>query len=375
MNILDILLMLTPPVLSLGILFRWAFRRLPEEGFQVLAALPQEKTGPLTWVGLNLTYYGLFQSMAAMAAVTAFLALMGSVGVSAQWSLCVAVALFGLFLPASSLLARTVEGRSDTLTVGGASFVGVIASPLVVTAMDWVSASPGRSGISLMPALAALATAYALGEGIGRLACISFGCCYGKPIAECGPLLKRLFGKHSFVFLGNTKKIAYDGGLEGAEVIPIQAITALVLVSTAFIGALLFLSGRFSESFLVSCVGAQSWRVVSEFLRADYRGGGRLSMYQLMALLTIVFAVGLVAVCSDVAKFTPSPVKAAQALWDPWALIGVQIIGIAVFLHAGRSKVTGSVITVHCNGPGKTAPGVKAVRPTFAKQHLGGELL
>ena len=54
---------------------------------------------------------------------------------------------------------------------------------------------PGLDDGSLpvLPTLAALAVGYAFGEGIGRLACISYGCCYGKPLRTCGPRVKKIF--------------------------------------------------------------------------------------------------------------------------------------------------------------------------------------
>jgi prolipoprotein diacylglyceryltransferase len=93
--------------------------------------------------------------------------------------------------------------------------------------------------LPLMPVMAALATAYALGEGVGRLACISFGCCYGKPMDQVHPLLRRLFARHAFVFTGPTKKIAYADGLDGREIFPIQAVTATLYCAAALAGAYL----------------------------------------------------------------------------------------------------------------------------------------
>jgi hypothetical protein len=36
----------------------------------------------------------------------------------------------------------------------------------------------------IVPALAAVMIAYTFGEALGRLACISFGCCYGVSISK-----------------------------------------------------------------------------------------------------------------------------------------------------------------------------------------------
>ena len=61
----------------------------------------------------------------------------------------------------------------------------------------------------MLETMGAIFIAYAFGEGIGRLACISFGCCYGKPLSECNPLIERIFQRWNFAFQGKTKKIAY----------------------------------------------------------------------------------------------------------------------------------------------------------------------
>ena len=60
----------------------------------------------------------------------------------------------------------------NTFTVGGASFVGIILAPLIV----WMFNVTLDKSIPIVPFLAAVSIAYALGEGVGRLACISFGC-------------------------------------------------------------------------------------------------------------------------------------------------------------------------------------------------------
>jgi hypothetical protein len=95
----------------------------------------------------------------------------------------------------------------------------------------------------MTPALAAIMIAYAFGEGLGRLACISFGCCYGVALQEAHPLLRRVFDRWHFVFFGDTKKISYASGLAGKQVVPIQAITLLL-----YIGIGLAANGFFSKA-------------------------------------------------------------------------------------------------------------------------------
>ncbi len=44
---------------------------------------------------------------------------------------------------------------------------------------------------------------------------------------------------------------------------------------------LIFLKGSIMAAFVVSSLTALLWRVYSEILRADYRGKGRASVYQI----------------------------------------------------------------------------------------------
>ena len=127
------------------------------------------------------------------------------------------------------------------MTVGGASFVGIIAAPWIVWLLNETLGQVLHYRVDLICALAALSISYALGEGLGRLACISFGCCYGKPLSESHPLLRRVLDERSFIFRGKTKKIAYAGHMDGVKVVPIQAITAIL-----YVGAGLLVHGALS---------------------------------------------------------------------------------------------------------------------------------
>ena len=121
----------------------------------------------------------------------------------------------------------------------------------------------------------------------------SFACCYGKPCSECSGLARKLVGARAFVFSGKTKKIAYESGFDGVPVVPVQAMTAVVNTSVGLVGMLLFLNSYYSAALILSLVVSQLWRLWSETLRADYRGEGRISAYQIMALLSILFVMGL----------------------------------------------------------------------------------
>ena len=251
----------------------WGFRVLPQERWQIAAAIPIAKNDVGQWNGLNLTYYGVFHAGAYVAGVAMMLVLLGAVGVSLFGMVTMAILLLACCVPASKLVARLVERKPATFTVGGAVFVGLLVGPWLLW---WTNRTLGPLlGVEIPVAtgLAAAAIGYALGEGVGRLACVSFGCCYGKPVSRISPRLRRLFERYSFVFTGQTKKVAYEGGLEGEKVVPVQAITAVLFVATALLAAAVFLRGHHRAALGLSVVVTQAWRVVSETLRADNRGG------------------------------------------------------------------------------------------------------
>jgi len=335
-------------VLALGCLLYlgWGFRVLPKERWQILASVPLRMEPGGQWQGLNLTWYGLLSANAYWMAAALFWVLLRARGTQEMVILLFAALLLALCVPASSWMARLVEGKTATLTVGGAVFVGLLASPLALVLTQKILGVH----IELLPLMAALGAAYALGEGLGRLACVSFGCCYGKPLEAAGPLTKKLFGRFHFAFAGATKKAAYAGNLEGRPLVPIQAITALIYLGVALAGSFLFLRQHYGAGFLLCVLGTQLWRVCSETLRCDWRGGGRLSAYQWMGLICIPFAL-LVSLVSPVPM--EAPVRIAEGLgdlWQPAPLVALHCLWLGIFLFTGRSLVTGSTMQFHVHG-------------------------
>ena len=257
------------------------------------------------------------------------------------------MALLAVALPASSILAKIVEKKKNTLTVGGAVFTAMLAAPAVV----WVSVflfdgpDPGP-----MTYLAALTVSYALGEALGRLACISFGCCYGKPLSQLPPPVARLFSRLCFVFTGATKKISYAHQLDAQPIFPVQAVTSVIYTLSGLLGVYLFLTGHYGAAFLESLATTQLWRGASEFLRADYRGRGKISAYQYMALFCTFFGVVLFFLLK-----TPGPValpdmgSGFSMIWHPETILALQLSWAGIFIYTGRSKVTGATLSFHVN--------------------------
>jgi hypothetical protein len=329
--------------LILAVLFAWAFRHLPQERFQVLAAVPMRGIGEGRYKGANLTWYGFFSATGYALGAAVFFFLVGAVGAQRSLAVVFGLVVVVLGMVAARGVARLVEGKRYGLTVGGASFVVLLAAPVAVSVVAWVAGGPER--LPAVPALAALAIGYAFGEGVGRLACISFGCCYGRPVSELGSFARRLFARLHFTFSGPTKKIAYASGLEGVAVVPVQALTAVVLVGLGLAGTLLYLSERYAAAFLLAVAGSQGWRAFSEVLRADDRGGARrLSAYQAMALAAIPVGLAVLVLLPG----GPSPwaevASGLEALWHPAMILLLELLWAAAFLYTGVSRVTGSLL-------------------------------
>ena len=323
----------------------WGIRMLPGERWQFLASVPVRKSSGGAWEGVNLTWYGLLSANAYAVAIGVLVVMMGVVGVSFAGTAVFVAAMLGLCVPASRLVAMAVEKKAHTFTVGGAVFVGVVAAPWVVLALN------RTLGLMIPPgaALAALAVAYAFGEGLGRLACLSFGCCYGKRMTALPPLLRRLFAGISLSFYGSTKKIAYAGKMEGEPVAPVQAMTAIIYVCSGLAGLVLFLQSCFAAAFLMTLVITQGWRFLSETLRDDYRGGGKISAYQLMGAIAIIYGCAAFRLLTNGTFPIPDLFAGIAVFNRPLVIIFIQLIWLSIFIYTGRSTVTGASLAFHVN--------------------------
>ena len=326
------------------IFFRSAFHLLPQEQWQILAVLPHQKVSQGQWNGVNLTYYGLFVAAAVTLAVGHCMILLGSIGIPMTKALLFATILLGVCIPASKVLAKWVEKKSFTFTIGGASFIGILLAPIILLSLN--SWRPQES-LPILPTLSALVISFALGEGIGRLGCISFGCCYGKPLSACSPFLQKLFHHFHFRFSGETKKVAYEGKLELTPVLPIQGITATIYIMAFLMGLLCFLNGWFGIALMTTGLTTQIWRVLSEYWRADYRGNRAFSAYQLMALLGCAYLLFVSWLSSSSISITPNILNGLGKMWSPEILVFLQVLWISIFLLMGRSKVTGSMMSIY----------------------------
>jgi hypothetical protein len=325
----------------------WACKTLPAESWQILAAIPIAKDAAGQWRGMNLTYYGLLTANAAVAATALLFVLMTGLGVPVYGTIAIVAAELALCVPAAKLVARLVEKKACTFTIAGACFVGLVTAPWAITLVNWTAGERLGLPIPVTATMAAILTAYAFGEGLGRLACISFGCCYGKPLSQLPLALQRVFERWHFVFFGKMKKIAYASGLEGERVLPIQAITSGLYLCTGLVATLLFLRGRYVTVLLLTVVVTQGWRVMSEILRADYRGEGKMSVYQVMGLLSIPYTIWLPNLFPSMPFLTPNITVGLQAIWSPGVVLFLQGLWAILFVVFGKSMVTGAAISFH----------------------------
>ena len=333
--------------LLLGSLATWAFKRLPDERWQFLASVPIMKDAGGRWHGINFTYYGLLTANALVFGVGLLIVLLGSLHVPTTVTLALILAVLLLCLPAARWVARLVEGKSCTFTIAGAFFVGIFVTPAVLHVFNLGLPGMGLRPVPLVPALAAVVIAYTFGEGLGRLACISFGCCYGVSISKAHPLLQKVIGHRSFVFSGKMKKISYASGMEGMQVIPIQAMTFFVYTLAGLAATFIFLKGSFGVAFIIAITLTQGWRSLSETLRADYRGESRISAYQIMGVSGIFLALVLIYLLPVELAITPDLSLGMEAAWHPAVVLFLQGLWGIVFVLFGKSMVTGAEISFH----------------------------
>jgi hypothetical protein len=312
----------------------------------MIAAVPLTKGSNGAWQGLNLTFYGFFSATASTFGVALMIVLLASLGTPLPSAAAVIAIMMLISVPASKVLAWMIEGRRNTFTIAGAAFLAsLILPPGLFLAQRLLAAWRGVK-VHAMPMLAAAAIVYALSEAIGRMACLSFGCCYGKPLRLMSPRLARVFGHFALVFHGETKKVSYASGLAEEPLIPVQTITSAVFTTAGLIGLGLFFAGHWRLAGLVPALATWGWRALSEYLRADHRGDSRISVYQVMALVAMSYLALMFTVLPSDGP-APNLAVGLAAVTSAGTIVALQILWVVLFLFYGRSRVTSSVVSFH----------------------------
>jgi Prolipoprotein diacylglyceryl transferase len=332
-------------VLISGLLY-WGFRTLPAERWQMIAAVPTFKNDEGAWQGMNLTFYGFFSATGITFGIALALLLIASLHMALTVGFILVILIVALCLPASRLVAAIVERKRNTFTIAGAAFVAALIVPPAVFLSGKVLGAWTHLTIFVLPLLAASAIAYAMAEAIGRLACMSFGCCYGMPLRRAKPWLARLFRRHNLVFHGSTKKAAYASGLDQEPLIPVQAVTSIVFALSGFAGLMLFLGQRWRLAMILPVIGTWGWRALAENLRADHRGNSRISVYQIMSVIGLTYLT-VAALILPAEGVSPDLLFGLSALTSTSVFVFLQAVWILLFLYYGRSRVTGSTVAFH----------------------------
>jgi|HubBroStandDraft_6_1064221.scaffolds.fasta_scaffold09938_3 hypothetical protein len=324
----------------------WGIKTLPSERWQMIAAVPTTKTSDSEWQGINLTFYGFFSATANIFGIALMIVLASSVGTPLIAAAALIAVMMLICVPASRVVAAVVEGKGNTFTIAGAAFVAALVLPPAVWALQQILRVWFDTSIYVLPLLAAASICYALSESIGRLACLSFGCCYGLPLRSASPRLARLFRHHHLIFHGDTKKAAYASGLAEEPLVPVQPITSIVFALAGLIGLAAFLDGRFRLAAIVPVVATWGWRAVSETLRADFRGSSRISAYQVMALFGVSYLVLVLCLIPGEGPL-PNLATGLRQVASTLVVVVLQTSWVLLFLYYGRSRVTASTVSFH----------------------------
>ncbi len=168
------LLFLAGTGIVLLLFLAWGFKNLPKERWQFFAVIPLKKDEKNRWKGLNITYYGFFVATSQLIAFTLLLILLSALHVTLSGAILATLIVMAICVPATRIVAMVVERKRHTFTVGGASFVGIVIAPWIIWLTGrLLSTHSEHLVMPVLPILAGMSVAYTLGEGLGRLACIS----------------------------------------------------------------------------------------------------------------------------------------------------------------------------------------------------------
>lgn len=313
----------------------WGLKNFSKDEFQFFCAIPYKKIEENTYDGINITFYGIISALSCSASVFLFLILIKFLNFPIKLAYFILITIFLTGLFASKALAYLIEKRKNTLTIGGATFVtGIISVPLIYFFIK----SFNVNETYFFPVLSSLATSYTFGEGLGRLACISFGCCYGKP-AERYPYLPNFL---KIKFLSHTRKAVYDSNYKNLELINIQGIVVCLFTLLSLVSFILIMLEKYEIAFITSFTIPATIRFFSEFFRDDNRGfSHKISLYQFFSILLVIYSILVLYL------FNPLEVKISlihKIYFSNLDLIFLVITFIMTLLHSGISKVTGSEI-------------------------------
>lgn len=218
--------------------------------------------------------------------------------------------------------APSIAFRKRGLAFQG-GLVGAVAAIFVVAHL-------ARAPVLLL--CDAIALALPLGHAIGRLACLSYGCCYGRPTRV----------PWAIVVQNPESKVVREWGTRGVAIHPTQLYQSFGCLAHAWVlwelashGYLK--TGQVTFTYLV--LGA-----LGRFALERYRGGRErrrmgLTPFQCFALVQLCVGLVLFATVSGAALPLPSSASVPQALvaafthsW-PWIVSPALLVGVHFGVH------------------------------------------
>lgn len=317
----------------------------PSERFQFLATIPYKKISDGRWLSLNITYYGLFNALGYTTGAFVVTLLLLSIGLNFIEILLIMALIFAICIPSSKIIAYFVEKSRSGFTVGGAVFVGVVIAPVAIFLTLYFLKKGVNIADYFIPILASMSVGYIFGEGIGRIGCLSFGCCYGKDLDTLkNPLLKRIFSRFYTVYTGKLKKAHYSSQLCNKKTVPVQTMGIILYNSTGLITIFLFLNKFYFMALIINVFVSQFYRFFSEFLRADYRGEGEISVYQKMSIFNIIAVMCYSYLFGNSSKaLNPDLLSGLSIFSEIKAIMPFLILLTITFIYTGVSTATYSI--------------------------------
>lgn len=313
----------------------WGLKNLHKDEYQFFAVIPYKKLCEDKYEGINITFYGIISALSTTISVFIFLNLIKIINFPIDKAYFILFIIFTIGIFSSKIVAYIIEHRKNTLTIGGSIFIsGMIAAPVIYFIIKFFKIQE----LYFLPVFSILSTAYVSGEGVGRLACLSFGCCYGKPASK----FNFLPGKLKVKFYADTKKAVYDSSYKNIELINIQGIVVIIFSLLGVISIISIIFQKFILAFFLSFILPSLLRFLSEFLRNDYRGNGKLSIYQIFSLILFGYGLLIVFISKNI-NLSLTLNSHISFYYSDIFILG--FVFIVILIHSGISKVTYSNIT------------------------------
>jgi phosphatidylglycerol:prolipoprotein diacylglycerol transferase len=284
------------------------------------------------WVFVS---FGLFASIGAWLTMSLMGCLLIGQGVAPGQFLRVALLGCAAIIAGSWLLAQLLDLRVPVADRGAGlrrpafvSWGGIFALLLVLALFG------SFSGHGVLAMLDAAARSTFLGHAVGRLGCLSYGCCFGRPTRS--PL--------AITYRAPQAKAVRVGHRHGVPLHPAPLYEALLdLGLFAAVNAVAFAGAPLGAPAALALFGYGCGRFAIEFLR-DNEGRmlvGGVALNHLIALAVALVGVALAGtVLLGDPVLAPSPAFAAPLRDAPWLFAATLPGALAVFvgfsLHRGE---------------------------------------